>query len=105
MVLVIIQNSRLKEDEGAVPSAVAEAHRKQLEEIDEVVRKEQQVSPNEVKEGVRPPPMTGSTGECRIIQQCSLRCPQHHCRHLTEWLRQLFSYPGRSPTNDTHDAV
>lgn len=50
-----IQISRLKEDEGAVPSAVAEAHRKQLEEFDEVVRKEQQVSPNEVKEGVRAP--------------------------------------------------
>lgn len=34
---------RLKEDEGGVPSAVAEAHRKQLEDMDDVVRKEQQV--------------------------------------------------------------
>lgn len=48
MVSAVGQIARLKEDEGAVPSAVAEAHRKQLEEIDEVVRKEQQVSPNEV---------------------------------------------------------
>lgn len=41
--------SRLREDEGAVPSGVAEAYRKQLDEIDEVVRREQQVSPDEVR--------------------------------------------------------
>lgn len=35
--------TRLKEDEGGVPSTVAEAHRKQLEDMDDVVRKEQQV--------------------------------------------------------------
>lgn len=35
--------TRLKEDEGGVPSTVAEAHRKQLEDMDNVVRKEQQV--------------------------------------------------------------
>lgn len=35
--------ARLKEDEGGVPSTVAEAHRKQLEDMDDIVRKEQQV--------------------------------------------------------------
>lgn len=35
--------TRLKEDEGGVPSTVAEAHRKQLEDMDDIVRKEQQV--------------------------------------------------------------
>lgn len=34
---------RLKEDEGGVPSMVAEAHRKELQDMDNVVRKEQQV--------------------------------------------------------------
>ncbi|CAN0109257.1 unnamed protein product [Ectocarpus fasciculatus] len=38
-----VVETRLKEDEGGVPSAVAEAHRKQLEDMDDVVRKEQQV--------------------------------------------------------------
>lgn len=42
--IVISLLARLKEDEGGVPSTVAEAHRKQLEDMDEVVRKEQQVS-------------------------------------------------------------
>ncbi|CAM9426180.1 unnamed protein product, partial [Ectocarpus fasciculatus] len=37
-----VVETRLKEDEGGVPSAVAEAHRKQLEDMDDVVRKEQQ---------------------------------------------------------------
>lgn len=35
--------SRLKQEEGAVPSAVAEAHRKALNDIDDLVRREQQV--------------------------------------------------------------
>lgn len=41
--LLISFFTRLKEDEGGVPSTVAEAHRKQLEDMDDVVRKEQQV--------------------------------------------------------------
>lgn len=34
---------RLREDEGGVPSTVAETHRKELQGMDEVIRKEQQV--------------------------------------------------------------
>lgn len=39
----LVDVPRLKEDEGGVPSTVAEAHRKQLQDMDDVVRKEQQV--------------------------------------------------------------
>lgn len=38
--------TRLKEDEGGVPSAVAESHRKELESMGEIVRKEQKARRN-----------------------------------------------------------
>lgn len=35
---------RLNEEEGGVPSSIAEAHRQALQEVDDIVRREQQVT-------------------------------------------------------------